>query len=189
MEISNSPLVLVYGCTFTNNTSMGIGKERYSGNSGGLSIGFDDFPLVEHIFPEILIIRSNFSRNKALADDPQFQYSVSEVIGQRLYNQRGGAIACYFGAKSYSGQILVMDTLIEENQAKDSVGGVYMFLAGASNAHKVWFKNTMLLRNVGPDGGGLEITQSPDEALGSPFFIHISDCMFMNTIGNFWRRL
>lgn len=103
MEISNSPLVLVYGCTFTNNTSMGIGKERYSGNSGGLSIGFDDSPLVEslqHIFPEILIIRSNFSRNKALADDLRFQYSVSEVIGQRLYNQRGGAIACYFGAKN-----------------------------------------------------------------------------------------
>lgn len=43
----------------------------------------------------------------------------------------------------------------------------------------------MLLRNVGPDGGGLVITQSLDAALGSPFFIHISDCMFMNNIGNF----
>lgn len=186
MEISNCPMVRVDNCTFTNSTSLGIGKERYSGNSGGISIGYDDQPRPQYmqtVKPMIAITQSNFTQNTATAAG-DFIYTVSEVIGQRLYNQRGGAIAMYMGALNYSAIVTVSNCTFEGNVARDSGGAVYMFLSGEDSAHQVTFAETRFIRNKARDGGGLETTFITADSINNPNEVTIEDCVFTGNIGN-----
>lgn len=187
MEISNSPQVIVSGCKFTNNTSLGIGVERYSGNAGAIAVGYNDRPRPEYLrnnSPVILISESTFESNNATATEA-FQYALSEVLSQRLYNQRGGSIACYFGTPSYSVTVNVTGSTIKNSFARDSGGGVYMFLAGDDNAHTVNIWNTDFIGNEALDGGGLEITQSTPDSLTRPNRVTVSGCNFVKNVGNF----
>lgn len=187
MEVSNCPQVIVSGCRFTNNTSLGIGVEQYSGNAGAIAIGYNDRPRPEYMQsnpPMILVSESTFENNNATAAQA-FQYDVSEVLSRRLYNQRGGSIACYFGTQSYSATVNITRSTIRDSFARDAGGGVYMFLAGDDNAHTVNIWKTDFINNKALDGGGLEITQSTPVSLTRPSRVSISSCNFVNNVGNF----
>lgn len=185
--MSNCPLITVNRCTFTNGTSLGIGTQQYSGNSGGLAIGYNDQPLPPHVqatTPVINITRSSFTYNKAKATE-RFVHTVSDVISKRVYNERGGAIAVYMGASNYSVDITVNDCTFEENYAQNSGGGIYMFLTGASNAHRVTITETRFIRDKARDGGGLEITFSSPDSVSNPNVVLIRNCNFTENTGTF----
>lgn len=189
MEISNSPFILIDGCQFTNNTSQGIGMERFSGNSGGVAVGYDDSErpaYFRNLTPEILVQRSTFSDNRAIADS-QFVYGVSYVLSERLYNQRGGAMAVYIGTPGYDVQLVIEECTFERNNAQDSGGAVYMYLSGEGSQHSIWITETTFVENVGPDGGGLEITQFTNTvaALENPYLVYITNCQFLRNRGRF----
>ena len=156
--MSNSPLVLVDSCQFTNNTSEGIGTERFSGNSGGLSIGFADDVTPQNTTPQISIIGTTFTHNTADAKE-EFRHDISYVLREKVYNQRGGAVAIYIGTSNYSAVVRIHDCVFEKNKARDSGGGVYINMGGSNNSHSVFVTDTRFIENEGPDGGGLEITQ------------------------------
>ena len=187
MELSNCPQVIVSDCRFTNNTSLGIGVEQYSGNAGAIAIGYNDRPRPAYYRdkpPVILISRSTFENNNATAADA-FQYDVSEVLSRRTYNQRGGAIACYFGTPSYNATVDIVESTIRGCFSRDSGGGVYMFLAGENNAHTVNIQRTDFIGNEAKDGGGMEITHSTPDSLALPSRVTLSDCNFIKNVGNF----
>ena len=187
MEISNSPIVTVDGCTFTNGTSLGIGKERYSGNSGGLSIGYDNYtrpPNLKNTLPMITISQSIFTKNTAKATEG-FIHTVSEVIDRRVYNQRGGGVALYLGAPDYNATISVSNCAFDGNVVSDSGGGIYMFLSGDNSAHQVKIIETIFTCNEAKDGGGLEITHIADDSINNPNDILVQDCTFTGNLGNF----
>ena len=187
VEISNCPQVIVSGCRFTNNTSLGIGVERYSGNAGAIAVGYNDRPRPEHLQskpPMILISESTFENNNATTAEA-FQYDISEVLSRQLYNQRGGSIACYFGTPSYSATVNVTRSTIRDSFARDSGGGVYMFLAGDDNTHTVNIWKTDFINNEALDGGGLEITQSTPISLRRPSRVTVSGCNFVKNVGKF----
>ena len=187
MEISNCPQVIISGCRFTNNTSLGIGVEHYSGNAGAVSVGYNDLPRPEYLQsepPMIVISESIFENNNATAAEA-FQYDVSEVLNRRLYNQRGGSIACYFGTRNYSATVNITRSMIRDSFARDAGGGVYMFLAGDDNAHTVNIWKTNFINNEALDGGGLEITQSTPDSLTRPSQVTVSACNFTENVGNF----
>ena len=147
-------------CTFTNNTSLGIGMRRYSGNAGAISIGFDDRPRqdrLQNILPFIRITSSIFSDNNSTALEG-FQYTAAQVLSRRIYNQRGGAIACYFGASNYSANIEISGCTFEGNYVRDSGGAVYMFLTGQDNGHSVTIRECDFTNNTAIVGGGVELT-------------------------------
>ena len=186
--MANSPLVLVDSCQFTNNTSEGIGTTRYSGNSGGLSIGYDDNmrpPDIQSVTPQINITRTTFTGNTANASG-EFLHEVSFVLKNNIYNQRGGAVAIYIGTSNYNADVHIHNCTVERNKAQDSGGGVYMNIGGKNNSHQILIKNTRFLENNGPDGGGLEITQysgvSPDEPHHE---VNICNCWFEGNAGKF----
>lgn len=187
MEISNSPVVLIDSCKFTNNTSQGIGTERFSGNSGGLSVGYDDTVRPDdfrNVTPEVVVRHSTFDNNRALAEN-QFIYSVSYVLRERLYNQRGGALAIFTGTPSYSARVLIEGSTFEKNIAQDSGGAVYMNLFGNDTNHSVWITETTFVENEGPDGGALEITQLTYTALEKPYSIYVTNSQFLRNKGHF----
>ena len=183
LEISNSPQVFVSNCTFTNNTSLGIGTERYSGNAGAVAIGYDDRPKPEHlqnVTPVIRITGSTLRDNNSTASE-EYLYDVAEVLRQRIYNQRGGAIACYFGTSNYSADVEIKHCNFEGNYVRDSGGAVYMFLSGQDNGHSVKIQKCTFTRNAAKLGGGAELTfdtsigNSSDELVNKAL---IEDCSF-----------
>ena len=160
LEISNSPQVVVSSCTFTNNTSLGIGTERYSGNAGAVAIGFDDGPIPDHLQnqpPVIRITGSTFMDNNSTAAEG-YQYDAAQVLGSRIYNQRGGGIACYFGASNYSADVEIKGCTFKGNYVRDSGGSVYMFLSGQDNGHSVKIQECYIGNNTAVVGGGVELT-------------------------------
>ena len=163
--------------------------DRFSGNSGGIAVGYDDSDRPAYfrsITPEILVRRSTFSENSALADS-QFVYGVSYVLSERLYNQRGGAMAVYIGTPDYSALLVIEECTFKRNNAQDSGGAVYMYLSGEDSTHNIWITETMFVENEGPDGGGLEITQFTDTitSLEKPYLVYIANCHFLRNKGRF----
>ena len=176
--------MIVESCTFTNNTSQGIGQTPYSGNAGGIAVGYSDtqFPArLQECTPQINISRSQFEKNRALAGDG-FQYSVAEIISKRVYNQRGGGIACYLGTPNSSTKITIDQCVIAGNVASSAGGGLYVFLTGENNTHQVNITRTEFIRNNAPDGGGLEITFDTDVSVERPNWIFITDCNFTGNV-------
>ena len=152
--------MVVSNCTFTNNTSLGIGTERYSGNAGAVAIGYDNTTILEHLQnlpPVIRITGSIFKDNNSTAVEG-FQYDVAQVLGTRIYNQRGGGVACYFGASNYSADVEIKGCTFEGNYVRDSGGSIYMFLSGQDNGHLVKIRECDIENNTAVVGGGIELT-------------------------------
>ena len=190
LDISNSPQVIVSNCTFTNNTSLGIGTNRYSGNAGAVSIGFNDSPRPEHlknILPFIRFIGSTFSDNNSTALEG-FQYDAARVLSRRIYNQRGGGIACYFGASNYPADVEIRGCTFVNNSVRDSGGSVYMFLTGMDNGHSVKVRECDVIGNSASVGGGLEFTFDTVLSNASrPILNHavIEGCNFTRNTGRY----
>lgn len=186
MEISNSPTVCIENSTFTNNTSCGYGMSRFSGNAGGVAIGYDDIPghVPPDTSPSITITGCIFQGNTANATENN-TLTVLSVLSNRTYNQRGGGMALYFGAMSYDAVVRVENSCFINNTAQDSGGGIYMFLSGNGSAHNVTIFNTDFIRNRAQDGGGLEITHSNVNSSLNPHSIDVTECMFEKNWGKF----
>ncbi len=187
LEILNSPTVIAKGCRFTNNTSFGIGMTSYSGNAGGIAIGFNNTNLpilddTERI--AISIYQSVFVKNSASVI-PEFNRSTGEVLATRIYNQRGGGVALYFGTAGLSADVSIDGCDFEENVADSAGGGVYMYLTGEGNAHAVNITDTNFMLNTAVDGGGLEISFDTAISVREPNDIHIANCKFLRNKGNF----
>ena len=181
--MSNSPLVFVDSCQFTNNTSEGIGTGRYSGNSGGVSIGFADNVTPQNTTPHINIMRTTFTHNTADARE-EFRHDISYVFREKVYNQRGGAMAIYTGSPNYNAVVRIHDCIFKSNKARDSGGGVYLNMGGRNNNHSVFVTDTHFIENDGPDGGGLEITLSRTGSVYHHMVI-VSNCQFLSNNATF----
>ena len=191
LDISNSPQVFVNNCTFTNNTSLGIGRRRFSGNAGAIAIGYDDgskTEVLQSIPPFIRVTRSTFRQNNSTAAE-EFQYDAAQVLSRRIYNQRGAAIACYLGSSNYSADIEINGCTFESNYVRDSGGAVYMFLTGQNNGHSVKFRQCDVVGNTASVGGGIELTFDTSLTNSSQELIlnHVllEDCNFTRNIGRY----
>jgi predicted outer membrane repeat protein len=134
--------------------------------------------------PQIMIRGCTFEDNLATASG-EFLFTVTEVLSSRVYNQRGGGLAFYFGTNNYSGVINIQDSRFTGNKARDSGGGIYAFLGGPYSAHNISISNTSFVRNSAQDGGGLEITHSNNNSIANPNFIRVTNCKFDGNSGKF----
>lgn len=186
VEVSNSPLVTVESCLFTNNTSEGIGRNPYSGNSGALAIGYDtQMPSgMRGTTPQIYIVDSMFLNNSALAA-AEFKLTVAQVLAKGVYNQRGGGIAVYFGTPNYNGNVSIDDCVLDGNIAESAGGGIYMYLTGDNNSHTVSIRRSDISHNYAPDGGGVEITFDTALSFKSPNHIYIDGSNMTGNMGRY----
>ena len=179
--------MIVSNCTYTNNTSFGIGTNRYSGNAGAVSIGYDDTPRPDYLPNFIRITGSTFEKNRATALDT-LQYDRVQVLSQTIYNQRGGGIAIYFGTANYSANIKIEGCSFEKNTARQAGGGLYMFLSGVDNAHSVSIQGCGLVGNQANfSGGGAQLSYNTSVSDGINVLITqtvVKDCFFNSNIAN-----
>ena len=117
--------------------------------------------------------------------DAKYRYNVLKVLRDRVYNQRGGGIAFYFGANNYSSEIEIGNCMIMGNAAEDSGGGIYVFLGGTDSNHTVRIINSEIVSNKAQDGGGLEITHSNPLSQTKPNNIKVINTSFVRNEGSF----
>lgn len=187
VEIFNCPLVSVEHSRFTNNTSWGIATTPYSGNAGALAIGYNDTDLPDRLTclsPNVSLVNVSFVGNRAEAIT-DFKYTVAQILQYRIYNQRGGGLACYLGAPNYSVVVTLNGCFFERNMADSAGGGAYMYLTGHNNSHMIKITDTDFQSNNATDGGGLEITYDTEDSIVSPNIVHLEDCNFNNNSGKF----
>lgn len=186
MDIYNSPIICVQNSTFVNSTSRGYKSESFSGNAGGIAIGYSQpYRLQGYTYtPDIMVSGCTLDNNAARASG-KYRFTVLEVLSTRVYNQRGGGLAFYFGTDDYGGAVHIEDSQFINNTAEDSGGGVYMFLGGMGSVHNVSISNTVFTSNHAQDGGGLEITHSNADSVRNPNSIMVTNCTFDGNWGNF----
>lgn len=181
LDVYNTPIICICNTSFTNGKSLGYGRRRYSGNAGGIAIGYSKSSMRA---PNITVTGCTFHNSSANASDG-FRYSVLDVLNDRIYNQRGGGMAFFFGASDYSGSVVISDCCFEECVAQDSGGGVYMFLGGERSRQVISISNTDFTRNNAKDGGGLEITHANANSNEAPNEVTVTDCRFVGNNGTF----
>ena len=185
VEIYNSPIVCIEDSLFANNSNEGLSNRSFSGNAGGVAIGYNNIGHLHDTVPDILISRCIFFDNKALAGEHLRFTSVVEVLSRRVFNQRGGGMAFYFGEDDYIGDINIEYCNLTDNKAEDSGGGIYMFLSGERSFQNVTICNTTFTNNSAIEGGGLEITHANAESMERPNSISIIKCTFYRNFGQF----
>ena len=165
---------------------MGYKTEQFSGNSGGIAVGYSKpYQIQDDVYyPQITLRKSRFESNSANAVG-DFLFTVLEVLTNKTYNQRGGGVAFLFGASNYSGVVSIEGCTFTNNFARDSGGGVYAYLGGANSTHTVTISDTMFIGNEAQDGGGVEITHANSNSFNSPNSIVVTNCTFDGNKGKF----
>ena len=118
--------------------------------------------------------------NTATALD-DLQYEDVQVIGRNIYNQRGGGVACYFGASNYSADVEIKGCTFEDNYVRHSGGGVYMFMSGEDCAHSVHIQECEFVGNDATFGGGVQLSFDTSLSDLSNVLVNqavVEDCVF-----------
>ena len=118
----------------------------------------------------------------------EFQYDAARVLGQKIYNQRGGGIACYFGASNYSADVEINGCTFERNYVRDSGGAVYMFQSGQESGHLVKILECNFTSNAASVGGGVELTFNTSLVNPSNLMLNhafIKNSHFINNTGRY----
>ena len=152
MEIYNCANILIQDCLFENNGPANIIKsQKYLGQSGGLSIGYN-YDSENDFNPIVHISNSAFINNSVMTGIIDYDEA---AIRNRLFPGRGG------GASIIANSLNAIYATIEwcyfkDNSAQGYGGGLYIVPSGQTN-HTCVINNTKFINNRSPNGGGIHM--------------------------------
>ena len=180
-------------CIFSNNTNLGLGNRSYSGNAGGMAIGYDENNEAGY-HPNIKITDSIIEYNQA-SGSSNFQREASLLLKRRVFKQRGGGIAFYFGTRSSSAHIEILRCSFIGNYARSAGGGLYINLLGENNSHIIVIRECNFTSNSAYIGAGMVTFYNPvtnASLLSAEILAHtvsIIDCIFVGNSGQYGGAL
>ena len=143
-DIHNCLRVTIHNNTFTNNYGTGIILEFFRGNTGCVSITYNQMDTT--INPIVLVTNSTFINNSALAEG-------NLRIPDFVFKARGGGLAVFIQQDNVNITTEVLGCLFYKNVAAAYGGGVYALLRGNA-AHRILVEETIFESNVAGLGGG-----------------------------------
>ena len=179
----------MHSCIFSNNTNLGIGNRSDSGNAGGIAIGYDENNEPGYR-PNISIIESIIEYNEAEGSS-NFQREASLLLKRRVFKQRGGGIAFYFGTRSSSAFVEILRSSFVGNYARSAGGGLYINLLGENNSHIINIRDCNFTSNSAYVGAGMVTFYNPvtnDSLSSAEILAHtvsIIDCIFVDNAGQY----
>ena len=168
--------MVVSNCIFSNNTNLGIGNRSYSGNAGGMAIGYDE---------------NNEPEYNQADGSSNFQREASLLLKQRVFKQRGGGIAFYFGTRSSRARIEILRSSFVGNFARSAGGGLYVNLLGENSSHVINIRDCNFTSNSAFIGAGMVTFYNPvinNFVLPTEILAHtvsIVNCTFANNAGQY----
>ena len=197
IDIFKCAQVIVSGCTFSNNTNLGLENRPYSGNAGAVAIGYDE-TTDQNYQPDIKIIDTTIEYNRAPADGAfDYERDASLFLKRKIFKQRGGGIAFNLGTTNKSADVDIIRCSFEGNFARSAGGGIYINLQGTNNSHAIDIRECNFTNNEALIGAGLATFYNPATSEGSilaevvalVYIVSITNCVFTGNSGQFGGAL
>ena len=180
-DIFDCSNISVICSSFVDNSGTGISRYSYRGNTGAVSIGYNNIPItISEVVAEIR--HCNFTNNRATAE--RIVRSSSSAFGSRIFSGRGGAVGVFYNESYHDVVVRITDNNFQNNYARSFGGAVYlnMFGEGTQNIH-ILERNTFIKNFAVLGGGAVLNTFFSNGVVGRPHSTFISDCVFEGNAG------
>ena len=147
-DIHNCLRVTIHNNTFTNNYGTGIIFESFRGNTGCVSITYNQMDTT--INPIVLVTNSTFINNSAVAEG---NIKTDRVYAQFIFRARGGGLAVFVQQDDFNVTAEVRGCIFYKNMAAAYAGGVYILFRGNAS-HRSLIEETIFESNMARLGGG-----------------------------------
>ncbi len=184
-DIHNCLTVTVDNCTFAHNFGSGISFESFRGNTGGLSITYNNFDSRLHLNPTVIVGNSMFINNTAVASKT---FNTDQIFTSGILTGRGGGMAVFVLEDVFGVSVKIHDCYYYGNEVSSYGGGCYVLLRGAGG-HSAVLEDNLYDSNMAALGGSGVILVGVDVS-GAMFHSYaVKRCMFRNNIGNIGAAL
>ena len=176
LDIYNCQSTSLTNSSFVDNTGSGISNSSYRGNTGAVSIGFNNVP--DHIsFPNVQVSGCNFTNNSATARSV-FR-TTSQAFFSQIFSGRGGALGVFINESFYNISVVISDCRFEHNYARSFGGGMFLIFTGFNTQHTINVDRTWVISNMAVlGGGGVQVSYISNGIPGSPHMVNFTDCVF-----------
>ena len=182
LDIYNCQSTFLSNSTFLDNSGSGISNYAYRGNTGAVSIGFNNVP-ADISFPNVLVSRCNFTNNSATARSV-FR-TPSQAFSSQIFSGRGGALGVFINESFYNLSVEISDCRFERNFARSFGAGMYLLFNGFNTQHTSNVDRTYMISNMaGVGGGGIQLSYISNGIVDSPHMANFTDCVFDGNRGN-----
>ncbi|XP_065898161.1 uncharacterized protein [Dysidea avara] len=179
-DLHNCLHITIANSTFIDNYGSGALLLPFRGNTGAVSIGYNNYNITNTAV--VLITDSSFIANQARVKTETFQDSTGAFLDGR-FTGRGGGLAILMNPSSGNLSINVRRCNFSDNYAVSFGGALYMILSANQQYYEVTIEDSLFINNrVDNGGGGIQLSYTSAQGLpGYPVTATIRNCSF---IGN-----
>ncbi|XP_019852697.1 PREDICTED: uncharacterized protein LOC109582431 [Amphimedon queenslandica] len=179
LDIYNCETVTISGCMFYDNVGMGSNELPYRGNTGSVSIGYNDMD-TGYNNPKIIVRDTHFVNNSA------YHYrGTSKAFFRGIFQGRAGGLGIFINESYHNVSILVKNCKFINNQAVAFGGGLYFIYNGRNSYHTGIVEDSDFIDNVAFLGGGGFISSIISSGLKeAPHLVKFTNCSFQNNMGD-----
>lgn len=181
-DIYNCIHIHIDNSTFINNSGHGTVLLPLRGNTGAVSIGYnnnDNFG--NETNPTVLISDCHFIANDAAVNEDTFSTSTVAFL-RNTFTGRGGSIAFLMNPAAGDLNVNIRRCVFQQNHAVSFGGAVYLLYSGKELHHMVKIEDSLFADNIADNGAGaIQVTFNRAEVLsGQPMTALIRNCNFTN---------
>ena len=173
-DIHNSIHVTVFNCSFLHNRGTGVIQEPFRGNTGALSITYNNMSLSASN-PNITVTSCNFTNNSAL---DTVNRSSDQVFSSYIFTGRGGAMAVFVHENHSNITTYVRGCIFGHNVARSYAGSVYVLFTGRGS-HLGVVDSCHFMNNSAQVGGGGIVFLGTKGTLNAPHTFCAINCTFV----------
>ena len=182
LDIFNTLEIDISDCIFHNNSGTGISRAAVRGNTGAVSIGFNNIAQDRTTQPSINVSSSNFSNNQAKAEASFL--TPDNALSRRVFTGRGGALGIFINESQFHSQAMISDCVFIGNYARSFGGAVYVVFFGKNTQHIVRVMRSVFEDNVAIVGAGAFVATFYSLGLRDrPHTAILSNCSFSGNVG------
>ncbi len=183
-DIFNSVDITIMSSIFFNNSGTGISRKAFRGNTGAVSIGFNNIELdqQEGGQPQISVSNCNFTRNRATAI--ALVRSTDAVFTNNIFSGRGGGLGIFIDDSRYNITAFIYDNVFVSNYGRSYGGGLFIVIFGEDTQNVFLVKRNEFKDNLAELGaGGLLMTFNSAGFTEAPHTTIVSECSFIGNSG------
>ena len=156
-DIHNCFYVTIHNSTFTNNYGTGINTEPYRGNTGGVSITYNQMKAIttNNTNPILYVSNSTFINNSATASG---DISSNMIFSQYVFRARGGGLGVIVHEDNFNVTAEICGCLFYKNMATAFGAGMYLLFRGNAFHRSVISENKFESNMALLGGGGIILT-------------------------------
>ena len=181
LDVYNCANISITDSNFIDNSGTGISQNPFRGNTGAVSIGYNNIP---SSFSQIVaeVSHCNFTNNRATAISRV--RSTNVAFFSRIFTGRGGGLGVFFNESYHDIVLILSNNHFQDNYARSFGGAVYLIVFGEGTQNVIMLQRNTFINNFARLGGGAVLnTFFSNGVSGKPHTTLISDCVFVGNMG------